>query len=74
MTQDTTQDAPLPTPPEALMARLDAMGIPYRLHTHKAVFTAEEAAFLEGVIPGMHIKNPVSEGQKGPDGPGGRPP
>ncbi len=57
MTQDTTQDAPLPTPPEALMARLDAMGIPYRLHTHKAVFTAEEAAFLEGVIPGMHIKN-----------------
>jgi Ala-tRNA(Pro) deacylase len=48
---------PLPTPPEALMARLDAMGIPYVLHRHKPVFTAAEARFLEDVIPGVHIKN-----------------
>lgn len=52
-----TDELPLPTPPEALLGRLDAMGIPYDLHHHPAVFTAAEAAFLKQTIPAMHIKN-----------------
>jgi Ala-tRNA(Pro) deacylase len=52
-----TEDKPLPTPPEALMEALKIMGIPYILHTHKAVFTCEESDFLKDVIPGLHVKN-----------------
>lgn len=52
-----TEEAPLPTPPEALMAKLEAMGIPYILHNHKPVFTCEESEFLKAVIPGIHVKN-----------------
>lgn len=51
------KNASLPTPPEALLAGLSAMGIPHTLYHHEAVFTAAEAAFLKDTIPAMHIKN-----------------
>jgi len=57
MAQTPENDLPLPTPPAALMARLDAMGIAYTLHHHKAVFTGAEAAFLKKDIPAVHVKN-----------------
>lgn len=57
MLQNEPPEAPLPTSPEALMARLSAMDIPFTLHRHKPVFTVEESAFLVDVIPGLHIKN-----------------
>ncbi|MEZ5832446.1 MAG: prolyl-tRNA synthetase associated domain-containing protein [Dongiaceae bacterium] len=54
----STADSPqIPTSPEQLLARLDALGIGYRNHTHAAVFTVEEAKTLRGELTGGHIKN-----------------
>ena len=48
----------LPTSPDALMKRLCEWGIAYELHSHKAVFTAEEAATLKGELPDcLHTRN-----------------
>jgi Ala-tRNA(Pro) deacylase len=47
----------IPTSPEQLLARLDAVGIAYRNHEHAAVFTVEEAKALRGALAGGHIKN-----------------
>lgn len=52
-----TENAPLPTSPEALMARLEAMGIPFVLHEHAAVFTVDEAAALKDRMNGVQVKN-----------------
>lgn len=49
--------AQLPTSPQQLLARLDALGIAYRNHSHAAVFTVEEAKALRGELTGGHIKN-----------------
>jgi len=48
---------PLPTSPQQLLARLDALGIAYQNHEHAAVFTVEEAKALRGELTGGHIKN-----------------
>lgn len=50
-------NTPLPTPPEALLERLSAMGLAYTLYNHKAVFTCEESEYLKAEIPGLHVKN-----------------
>jgi len=55
-TQSATQ-ASLPTSPEALLQRLDALGIATRTVEHAPVFTVEEAKALRGTLPGGHIKN-----------------
>jgi Ala-tRNA(Pro) deacylase len=47
----------LPTSPQQLLARLDALGIAYRNHEHDAVFTVDEAKALRGKLQGGHIKN-----------------
>ena len=47
----------IPTRPEQLLARLAALGIACRNHTHAAVFTVEEAKALRGELTGGHIKN-----------------
>lgn len=47
----------LPTSPEQLMARLTDLGIAYRLHEHKAVYTVAEAMEVEHDIPGAHCRN-----------------
>jgi Ala-tRNA(Pro) deacylase len=55
----------LPTSPEALMARLDGLGIRYEMHRHEPVFTVEEAKRLRGILPGAHIKNLFLRNKKG---------
>ena len=51
------EDGPLPTEPEALYARLGALGIPYALHEHPPIFTVAESAHLKATIPGVHCRN-----------------
>lgn len=53
----TAQSPQLPTSPQQLLARLEALGIAYRNHEHAAVFTVEEAKALRGALAGGHIKN-----------------
>ena len=43
--------------PDDLFARLDALGIVHRTHTHPPVFTVEEAKELRGALPGGHCKS-----------------
>jgi Ala-tRNA(Pro) deacylase len=47
----------LPTSPETLLARLDALGIETHTVNHPPVFTVEQAKALRGELPGHHIKN-----------------
>jgi len=60
---EATQD--LPTSPEALLARLESLGIETRTVTHPPVFTVEEAKQLRGELPGAHIKNLFLKDKKG---------
>jgi Ala-tRNA(Pro) deacylase len=55
--QTTAQAPQIPTSPQQLLARLDALGIAYQNHEHAAVFTVEEAKALRGELTGGHIKN-----------------
>lgn len=52
-----TVDSPLPTLPDALLARLDSLNIPYVLHHHRAVFTVAESLEMERDMPGIHCRN-----------------
>lgn len=65
--QDTAgaAETPLPTSPEALLRRLDSLGIAYRNVVHPPVFTVEEAKALRGELPGHHIKNLFLRNKKG---------
>lgn len=56
-TAPATETPQLPTSPQQLLARLDALGIAYQNHEHAAVFTVEEAKALRGELTGGHIKN-----------------
>ena len=58
-------DTALPTSPEALLQRLDALGIAHRTVSHPPVFTVEEAKALRGELPGHHIKNLFLRNKKG---------
>jgi Ala-tRNA(Pro) deacylase len=49
----------------ALYRRLAALGIAWTTHTHRAVFTVEEARALRGAFPGTHTKNLFLEDKKG---------
>jgi Ala-tRNA(Pro) deacylase len=42
--------------PEALFARLAALGIETETHWHEPVFTVEEARAKRGALPGVHCK------------------
>jgi Ala-tRNA(Pro) deacylase len=58
MTQsDQPATETLPTSPQQLLRRLEALGIAYQNHEHAAVFTVEEAKALRGELTGGHIKN-----------------
>lgn len=50
-------DPDLPTTPEALFARLDALGIGHTTHRHPPLHTVEESKALRGQLPGGHVKN-----------------
>ena len=58
-------ESALPTAPEALLARLEGLGIEARTVSHPPVFTVEEAKALRGELPGAHIKNLVLRNKKG---------
>lgn len=60
-----TPETALPTSPETLLARLDALGIEARTVTHPPVYTVEEAKALRGELPGAHIKNLFLRNKKG---------
>lgn len=49
----------------ALAARLEALGLAFRRHTHVPVFTVEEARALRGALPGGHAKNLFLKDKKG---------
>lgn len=53
----THDDTPLPTLPDELLARLDALGIAAVTHRHPPLFTVEESKALRGDLPGGHCKN-----------------
>ena len=61
----TDAETPLPTAPEALLRRLDELGITYLSVSHPPVFTVEEAKALRGELPGSHIKNLFLRNKKG---------
>ncbi len=58
-------EAALPTAPESLLARLEALGIDAKTVSHPPVFTVEEAKALRGELPGAHIKNLFLRNKKG---------
>ena len=49
--------ATVPFTPDQLFARLDALGIAHRSHSHPPVFTVAEAVALRGQLPGGHCKS-----------------
>ncbi|WP_193366834.1 prolyl-tRNA synthetase associated domain-containing protein [Pelagibius marinus] len=65
MSETESAEATLPTSPEALLARLEELGITAQTVTHPPVFTVEEAKALRGELPGSHIKNLFLRNKKG---------
>ncbi len=61
---DQTQETP-PTLPEALLARLDALGVEHEDHSHPPLFTVEDSKALRGELPGAHVKNLFLRDKKG---------
>jgi len=55
----------MPQTPEALLARLTALGIPYRTYHHPAVFIVADAVALRGTLPGGHCKSLFLKDRKG---------
>jgi len=62
---ETVPDAAAPTTPDALLARLDALGIAYARHDHPPLFTVEDSKALRGDLPGGHCKNLFLRDRKG---------
>ena len=58
-------DGSAPMTPEALLERLDELGIQSQTATHAPVFTVEESKAVCGEIPGGHVKNLFLRNKKG---------
>lgn len=58
-------DGSKPATPEALFARLEALGITVTTHHHPPVYTVEEARDIRGDIPGGRSKNLFLRDKKG---------
>lgn len=58
-------DIRLPCSPEALFARLDALGIAHPTTRHPPAFTVEQGNQVWGDIPGLHCKNLFLKDAKG---------
>jgi Ala-tRNA(Pro) deacylase len=58
-------DGSLPTTPEYLFGRLEALGISCDTVEHPPVFTVEEAKALRGELEGCHTKNLFLRDKKG---------
>ncbi len=52
-----TADPPPPPSPEALLRRLEQLGIDTTTHSHPPLHTVEESKALRGQLPGGHCKN-----------------
>jgi len=50
-------DAGFPVTPDALLALLGTLSIPYRLYRHEAVFTVAESSAMDIDIPGCSCRN-----------------
>ncbi|WP_029009165.1 prolyl-tRNA synthetase associated domain-containing protein [Azospirillum halopraeferens] len=61
----TPPPPPLPTSPDQLLARLEALGIATATHAHPPLFTVEESKALRGELPGGHCKNLFLKDRKG---------
>src|SRR5208283_4823932 len=48
-----------------LKSYLDSLGITYKYHEHKPVFTVKESGFLKEDIHGLHTKNLFLKDEKG---------
>jgi len=55
----------MPTTPNQLFARFDALGIAVKTQEHGPAFTVEDAKALRGEIPGGHCKNLFLKDKKG---------
>lgn len=55
----------MPETPQALLARLDALGLEHRTVSHPPVFTVEESKALRPDLPGGHAKNLFLKPKKG---------
>lgn len=55
----------LPTSPETLFARFEALGIATETRRHRPVFTVEEAQDVRDELPGGHSKNLFLRNKKG---------
>lgn len=58
-------EQPLPTTADALLARLQAMGVTYVEHRHPPLFTVEDSKQLRGELLGGHCKNLFLKDRKG---------
>jgi Ala-tRNA(Pro) deacylase len=58
-------DGQPPATPEAVLARLDALGIAHRTVEHPPLHTVEESKALRGSLPGGHTKNLFLRTKKG---------
>jgi len=54
-----------PMTPDELFARLEALGIAHRTHSHAPVFTVAEAAAVHAGMPGGHCKSLFLKDKKG---------
>ena len=54
-----------PTTADALLARLDALGVAYTEHRHPPLYTVEDSKALRGELPGGHCKNLFLKDKKG---------
>lgn len=55
---------PAPTTPEALLQRLQGLGIAVTTYDHPPVFTVEESKALRGDLPGGHCKSLLLKDRK----------
>ncbi|MEX0922228.1 MAG: prolyl-tRNA synthetase associated domain-containing protein [Rhodovibrionaceae bacterium] len=58
-------DGSAPATPEALLERLEALGIESRTVGHPPLFTVEDSKALRGALPGGHTKNLFLRNKKG---------
>ena len=58
-------DGAPPATPEALLARLDELGIAHSTVAHEPLFTVEQSKALRGQLPGGHTKNLFLRNKKG---------
>ena len=58
-------DGTAPATPEALLTRLDELGIGHSTVEHEPLFTVEQSKALRGQLPGGHTKNLFLRNKKG---------